>query len=145
MPEGLTDDGWGVLRIAVPPELLKIGVEEDLRRFFDAMIYKLRRNAHKGRWVTLSINGAFGDLEAEVKELGHALGTGSSAEIVFEAADVANEALIVAAIAIERLRAAEAGHNRPDLDEGRPHDAGGERPAGDGLPRRVAGEPAHEG
>lgn len=103
MAEGLHNgkDGWGELKIAVPPELVKLGVMPSLQRFFDAMIYKLRRNAHKGRWETLPLEKAYADLGVEVSELEVALHSGSTSEILMEAADVANEALIVSEIAME--------------------------------------------
>lgn len=101
MPEGLTDEGGKVLEIFVPAELVQIGVAPDLQRFFDAMIYKLRRNAHKGRWNTLTMERAFYDLRGEVEELNGAINSGSTSEILMEAADVANEALIVANIGLE--------------------------------------------
>ena len=101
MPEGLTDEGGKTLEIFVPKELVEIGVAPDLQRFFDAMIYKLRRNAHKGRWDTLSMDEAFADLGGEVDELSGAIASGSTSEILMEAADVANEALICANIALE--------------------------------------------
>lgn len=101
MPEGLTDEGGKTLEIFVPAELVQIGVAPDLQRFFDAMIYKLRRNAHKGRWNTLTIEGAFEDLRGEVEELDGAIASGSTSEILMEAADVANEALIIANIGLE--------------------------------------------
>ena len=100
MPEGLTDAGGKVLEIFVPAELVQIGVAPDLQRFFDAMIYKLRRNAHKGNWDNLSLEGATADLTGEVEELMGAIASGSTSEILMEAADVANEALIVANIAL---------------------------------------------
>ena len=102
MPEGLTDEGGKTLEVFVPKELVEIGVAPDLQRFFDAMIYKLRRNAHKGRWDELSLDAAFADLGGEVEELSSAIASGSTAEILMEAADVANEALIVANIALEQ-------------------------------------------
>jgi len=100
MPEGLTDEGGKTLEIFLPKELVDIGVAPDLQRFFDAMIYKLRRNAHKGNWDDLSLDQASADLTGEVEELQQALASGSTAEILMEAADVANEALIVANIAL---------------------------------------------
>lgn len=107
MPENLNEIGWATLEIGVPPELVEIGVVPDLQRFFDAMVYKLRRNAHKGRWETLPFEKAMEDLWGEIKELQEAALHGSTTEILLEAADVANEALIVANIALESKRARE--------------------------------------
>lgn len=105
MPEGLNDKtGWGSVVIAVPPELMNLGVDADLQRFFDAMIYKLRRNAHKGRWEDVPLDKAFTALVREADELKDAVAQGSTSEILMEAADVANQALIVANIGLEAKR-----------------------------------------
>lgn len=102
MPEGLNDKAGHVnLTVYVPPELVEIGVAGDLQRMFDAMIYKLRRNAHKGRWVDTGLDRAFAGLEAETGELRDAIANGSTTEILMEAADVANQALICANIGLE--------------------------------------------
>lgn len=97
--EHLSDQDWSTLRIQIPPELSGYGPE--LLRFFDAMIYKLRRNAHKGKWEDVPITRAFGLLEDEVGELEAAIKVGSTSEVLMEAADVANLALIAANIAME--------------------------------------------
>lgn len=102
MPENLNDKTGGVvISIYVPPELVKIGVAPDLQRFFDAMVYKLRRNAHKGRWGNVGLDRAFAGLESESAELRDAIANGSTTEILMEAADTANQALICANIALE--------------------------------------------
>lgn len=101
MAEKLTDDGWGSITIAIPPELMKLGVRPDLQRFWDAMVYKLRRNHTKGKWETLPMESAVKDLDGEVEELKRALLSNSTSEILMESCDVANEALIVASIALE--------------------------------------------
>lgn len=87
------------LTVVVPHELRNI--VPDLQRFFDAMVYKLRRNAHKGRWEDMDLNDALPRLREEVDELQEAIAAGSTMEITMEAADVANFALIVANIALE--------------------------------------------
>jgi hypothetical protein len=101
MAENLAEAGWETITIAVPPELVALGAKPDFQRFFDAMLYKLRRNAHKGKWETLPLEKAWKDLQGEVEELEDALKSGSTSEILMEAADVANESLIVAMIALE--------------------------------------------
>lgn len=118
MPENLTDDGWVTLQVPVPPELVAIGVAPDLQRFFDAMIYKLRRNAHKGRWETLALADALDAADREFQELVAAVQYGSTSEVLMEAADVANQALIVAAVALEaKDSAARPAYGRsPALD-----------------------------
>lgn len=92
---------------AVPPSKMIIfipqeleAVRPDLQRFFDAMVYKLRRNAHKGNWEDLELGRAFELMHGEIKELATAIDEGNSAEIVFEAADVANFALMIANITL---------------------------------------------
>jgi hypothetical protein len=75
----------------------------DIRRFVDAMLYKLEKNAHKGRWSGLSVDEAFQLLLKEVEELRREVG-GNSVKNVLEAADVANFAMMIASIATERGR-----------------------------------------
>lgn len=98
MAEHLTT-GSTPLQLSVPNEISF--VRADLQRFFDAMIYKLRRNKNKGRWEDLDLTSALARLEEEVRELKEALAEGSSIEVLMEAADVANFALIVANIGLE--------------------------------------------
>lgn len=92
---------------ATPPSKLVIfipyeleAVRPDLQRFFDAMVYKLRRNAHKGNWEDLPLDRAYKLMEGEMGELVNAVAEGNTSEIVFEAADVANFALMIANIAL---------------------------------------------
>lgn len=101
MAENLSAENGIVLQINVPKELSALGIGPDLQRFFDAMIYKLRRNAHKGRWDQVSLDLAMERLRAEVEELDSELGFGSTTEVLMEAADVANMALILANISLE--------------------------------------------
>lgn len=75
---------------------------DDLRRFVDAMVYKLKVHHKKGRWEDKSVEEYMPLLEGEVKELKEAVEGGNMVEILTEAADCANMALIVSAIAIER-------------------------------------------
>ena len=100
MAEELNDtEKWTTITIGIPPELT--GYEPDLKRFWDAMIFKLRRNDHKGKWDNIGLTKAQADLAKEGIELAIALDRGNTLEIWTEAADVANMALIVAAIALE--------------------------------------------
>lgn len=73
----------------------------DIRRFVDAMLYKLEKNAHKGKWDDLSVDRAFELLELEVAELKAEIG-GNAVKTLLESADVANFALMIANIATER-------------------------------------------
>jgi hypothetical protein len=75
---------------------------DDFRRFVDAMKYKMRRNAHKGRWEDIGLIEALTLLNKEVEELRIAIIEGNMVEILLEAADVANFAMIVSAIAIDK-------------------------------------------
>lgn len=77
----------------------------DIRRFVEAMIYKLEKNVTKGKWEDLAIERAFKLLEGEVDELrAEVHGDRNMVRTMLEAADVANFALIVASIAMERGR-----------------------------------------
>lgn len=98
MTENLKE-GVTPITIAVPNELSYM--RADLQRFFDAMIYKLRRNRHKGRWENVDLALATKRLGDEIAELNLAISDGSTAEILMEAADVGNMALIVGAVALE--------------------------------------------
>lgn len=106
MTENLKNDKWTTLTIRIPPELRGYGPA--IKRFVDAMIYKLRRNAHKGKWEKLEVTDAVVSLKAEVIELAKAVEDSSTAEILMEGADVANMALIVTEIVLE-ARGVEAG------------------------------------
>lgn len=135
MTENLSKTPGVTIQVAVPPELHDLGIAPDLQRFFDAMVYKLRRNAHKGRWPDLKIADVQKDLGEEVDELAAVIDTGSTAEILMEAADVANEALILAAIALEAKDAAlSPAEPAPVIEQAvdRSEGAGDEQPQGHG-------------
>lgn len=103
MPETLDDGGeWSTCLIAIPPELATY--KPELQRFWDAMVFKLRRNAHKGKWETVSLSDALGLLESEIEELRLAITNGSTMEILMESSDVANMCLILANISLEVRR-----------------------------------------
>lgn len=76
--------------------------EHDIRRFVDAMLYKLKVHANKGRWDDYNIHEAVGKLQNEVIELQEAVLGGNTVEVLLEAADVANYGLIVASMKVER-------------------------------------------
>jgi hypothetical protein len=77
----------------------------DIKRFVDAMVYKLRKNAHKGRWEDLGTDDAFQLLCNEVDELRDALrGTPNAFDVIFEGADVANFALMISSMVTEKPR-----------------------------------------
>lgn len=77
---------------------------QDIKRFVDAMLYKLEINAHKGRWTEDTINIAMDKLRTEVQELHEAINSEGCnvVKVMLECADVANYALIVASMVIER-------------------------------------------
>lgn len=66
------------------------------------MLYKLQVHRNKGRWEQVSIEVALDQLHDEVMELREAISQGNLIEILTEAADVGNFALIISAIATER-------------------------------------------
>lgn len=81
--------------------------EREIKQLVDAMRYKLKKNAHKGRWEDLDVANAIRRLREETDELEEAASRDSTIEIILEAADVANFALIVANLAMKK--AAENG------------------------------------
>lgn len=86
--------------IPIPPEVEPYA--EDIRRFVNAMVYKLKVHHKKGKWENLPIAEAHRLLYKEVVELKEAMDGGNLIEILTESADVANFALIIASIATER-------------------------------------------
>lgn len=80
----------------------KVNYDRDLKVFIDAMRYKLDKNSHKGKWEGLDLKKALELLRLEVTELEEAIAKGNEIEIVLEAADVANFALITSSIAIKK-------------------------------------------
>lgn len=91
---------YRALRVDLPEEVEPY--RDDIRRFIDAMIYKLKVHAHKGRWEDKPIWERLDKLKGEVKELEQAIHGGNLIEIALEAADVGNYALIIMSIATER-------------------------------------------
>lgn len=87
------------IHIAVPMELELY--RHDIRRFLDAIIYKLKKNAHKGRWEGAKIRDYIRKLKDEVAELEDAIAGENHIEIILEAADVANFAMIISSMATE--------------------------------------------
>lgn len=89
------------INITIPKELEDY--KPEMRRFFDAMAYKLFKNAHKGKWEGMDINNLIQKLRDEVDELDTAVINDDMFDIVFEAADVANFAMMVSAVAISSM------------------------------------------
>ena len=101
MAENLDDKApWTTVSIGIPPELK--GYEADFKRAWDGMVFKMRRNVVKGKWENVPLDVALSGLDGEVAELKEAVVNGNVMEITLEAADVANMALIVAAIGLEK-------------------------------------------
>lgn len=88
------------LQFKLPPEVEQY--RHDIRRFVEAMIYKLSVHSSKGKWEKYNITETVGKLQGEVVELQEAVLRGNMVEILLEGADVANYALIASAIAMER-------------------------------------------
>lgn len=86
------------LKIFIPPSLEPAAPE--IRRFFDAMVYKLRKNSHKGKWENMKPEDCLSRAMDELGELKTAIEEGNSVEVMLEAADVANFSLMAANIAI---------------------------------------------
>lgn len=87
--------------IFMPMELESI--RADIIRHFDACVFKLRKNSHKGSIQEWDLEEAFKKLEEEVQELRTAIDEGSPMEIILESADVSNMALILAAIGLKKV------------------------------------------
>lgn len=83
----------------LPPECEPYRVE--IARFVEAMIFKLSKNAHKGKWTEYDTEQAFHLLKQEVDELEGAMARGNMVEVLLEAADVGNFALIISAKVIK--------------------------------------------
>lgn len=88
------------ITIAIPPEVVQY--RHDIRRFVEAMVFKLSVHASKGRWENKTAAERLDRLYDEAKELKEAMDRGNMVEIMLEAADVANYALIISAIVMER-------------------------------------------
>jgi NTP pyrophosphatase (non-canonical NTP hydrolase) len=87
----------------------------DLKLFFDAMMFKLYKNRHKGHWNNkYSLDSAYRALEVELRELHDSLRTDNLFHLIEECADVANFALILASVAMRQVAW--------DMDRGVSHD-----------------------
>lgn len=87
--------------ISLPPKLKGYGPQ--IRAFIEAMVYKLEKNAHKGKWEDMSPRDAAKWVAGEAKELEAAVAGGNSFAIILEAADVANFALMACDAAMRRM------------------------------------------
>jgi len=89
------------ISVYIPEDLMPMS--KDLGRFWSAMVYKLRKNRHKGKWEELNLSGALSKMVDEVDELKQAMNEGSYAEILLEGADIANFAMIITSVALDEL------------------------------------------
>lgn len=78
--------------------------EKDLQEFTGHMRYKLIKNTHKGHWENLDLDELKTRLIAEVSELFHAIRHEPPEDMIFEAADVANYAMMIAWVARHRMQ-----------------------------------------
>jgi NTP pyrophosphatase (non-canonical NTP hydrolase) len=78
--------------------------EPELKVFFDAMVYKLKVHASKGKWEDADIYVLASLLDGEVEELCEALENGNSTEALLEAADCANYAMMIAITAVKGIK-----------------------------------------
>lgn len=77
--------------------------DREIKMFTDAMKAKLAANMHKGRdWEKLDLDVILSRLKDEVEELRQAIAGGNTVEIVLEAADIGNFAMIASHIAARR-------------------------------------------
>lgn len=90
----------GSLTVAIPDEVAPYTLE--IRRFVDAMIYKLSVHSRKGKWENLGLETVLHKMEGEVSELREAIARGNMVEILLESADVANYGLIASSIAVDK-------------------------------------------
>ena len=88
------------LRLHLPPELEP--ARGEIKAFMDAMLHKLAKNAHKGKWDKMTFDEGVRRLAEELEELQSAatIEGGNTVDIILEAADVANFAMIAASIVI---------------------------------------------
>ena len=71
-------------------------VRHEIEVFAQFMEHKLKLNDHKGGWEEKELNDRLKLLKEEVIELEEALVDESHLDIVFEAADIANFAMMIA-------------------------------------------------
>ena len=86
------------IRIVLPNELDDLAPE--VRTFVEAMVYKLYKNRHKGKWEGMSLDSLENLLRDEVAELHDAIQRQNSTWVLLEAADIANFAMMIANVAI---------------------------------------------
>lgn len=78
--------------------------EDVLRPFLDAMRHKLASSKHRGKrkWQEVPLGDLLKLLKGEIVELEEAIAGGNTVEMLLEAADVGNFAMMVANVAIQQ-------------------------------------------
>lgn len=88
------------IAIIIPKEVIPYVPE--ISRFIETMVYKLGVHSGKGKWENQTMVSLIPKLKGEVAELEEAIARGNMIEVLLEAADVANYALIITAKALEK-------------------------------------------
>lgn len=94
--------------------------------FSDAMEHKLRLKDYKGGWHDIPLDKLFQLLQGEVQELKDAVAEGNTFDIMAEAADVGNYAMMIMDNAIRRITNGESNQTdsnqkiRPKNTDGKP-------------------------
>lgn len=78
-------------------------IRKQVRLFSDAMEHKLRLKDYKGGWHDMSLGQLFQLLKGEIEELEEAVTEGNTFDIMAEAADVGNYAMMIMDNAIRRI------------------------------------------
>lgn len=78
-------------------------MRHEVKTFAECMEHKLAKNDHKGGWENLSNETLFDLLRKEVDELEQALKNEPTLNVVFEASDIANFAMMIGWNALRRL------------------------------------------
>jgi len=82
-------------------EAINIGIDEGIKQFANQMEFKLKRNDYKGGWDECDIHFLLKFLKREVAELEKSISFGNKSDVIKEAADVANFAMMIADISRE--------------------------------------------
>ena len=82
----------------------------EIQTFAQCMEHKLQKNDHKGGWEDVSNTELFRLLRLEVDELEEAMANEPTLNSVFEAADIANFAMMIGWNALRQLVTPEGGN-----------------------------------
>jgi hypothetical protein len=118
---------------------------KDLTRFWSAMIYKLRKNVHKGKWENVDLPTSFSMLLGEVDELRLAIEEGSYAEVLLEGADSANMAMIITSVALNSFPLGYDGAPKPAVPPSGVVSRGVESSGATDVPHKALGYPKPKG